>query len=204
MKPLAILAQNAGANTLGIIVEHAPSPRNVSLENASQIAREISLPMVMVTVNKSLDWLLHAAQVLEPHALQLHGDETPELVRDLTTHGLKVWTAINSLDANAPTRAAQMLDAGAQVLVIDARAQNQSGIVYGGTGQRSDWNFARQMTQNGARVLLAGGLDADNVAQAIRGVQPWGVDVISGVEAHKGVKDAAKVRAFVSVARENR
>ena len=192
----AILSQNAGADFLGTIVEHAPSPRNVSLAQAQRIAAAVAIPIVVVTVNRDLNWLIETAQLLSAHALQLHGDETPDLVRQLKAQNLEVWTAISGNDAH--NRAHQMLDAGSDALLIDARVNHQSGVTYGGTGLRSDWNLAHELVLNGARVILAGGLDAENVREAIDFVRPWMVDVISGVERSKGVKDVEKVRAFVA------
>ncbi len=197
----AILAQDAGADFLGLIVEHAPSPRNVSVAQAQQIAAAVSLAIVIVTVNRDSRWLTETAQLLNAHALQLHGDETPELVRELKAQNIRVWTAISGNDAR--DRAQQMRAAGSDALLIDARVSSENGVSYGGTGLRGDWNLARELVNDGARVILAGGLNVENARQAIEFVRPWMVDVLSGVEAGKGVKDAEKVRAFVSAIRES-
>ena len=100
------------------------------------------------------------------------------------------------------TRAEAMLAAGADALLVDARATSATGTVYGGTGNLSDWSLAREMADSGARVILAGGLAPENVAAAIGAVRPWAVDVISGVEARKGIKDHARVAAFITAARD--
>ncbi len=197
----ARLAQDAGADFLGIIVEHAPSPRNLSLKQARDIAAEISTPIVVVAVNRDLDWLVEVQRTLNAHALQLHGDEPPELVRELKAQNIEVWTAISGNDAR--NRARQMIDAGSDALLIDARSHNQNGVIYGGTGLRGDWNLARELVNDGARVILAGGLDAENVRDAIDYVRPWMVDAISGVEKSKGVKDGEKVLAFVKAVKES-
>ena len=199
----ALLAQEAGADYLGIIVEHAPSPRNVSLAQAQAIANAVSIPVVAVTVNKSLDELLQLHKVLCPHAIQLHGDETPELARELIANGVRVWAAISGERGEVLSRAEGMRAAGVETLVIDARLTTASGVIYGGSGHRSDWGAARILVQDGARIALAGGLSPENVREAIATVQPHIVDVISGIEARKGVKDRDKVLSFVRATRNS-
>lgn len=198
----AKVAQDAGANYLGIIVEHAPSPRNVSLDQAQHIASTVSIPVVAVTVNKPLEELLHIHKVLCPHAIQLHGDETPELAQELSQRGVRVWAAISGERPEILSRARQMRAAGAETLVIDARLTTAEGVIYGGSGHRSDWGAARLLVEAGAHVNLAGGLSPENVREAIETVRPHIVDVISGVEARKGVKDRDKVLSFVRAARQ--
>lgn len=197
----AQLAAQVGAEYSGIIVEHAPSPRNVDLATATQIAAAVDIPTVAVTVNKSLEQLLHIHGVLRPAVLQLHGDEPPELIRALKDHGLTIWAAAAG-DADAVRqRAYAATEAGADAVLVDARITSQNGTIYGGTGHTCDWDVAHELVDGGLRVVLAGGLTPENVVDAIEQVRPWMVDVISGVEASKGVKDADKVRHFVAVAR---
>ena len=199
----AELAASSSADFLGVIVEHSPSPRSVSLEKAREVSSNCKLPVVAVTVNKSLDELLHINEILRPFALQLHGDENPELARQLVNCGIVIWAACSGEREIARRRALEMTEAGAQAVLLDARTTNSSETVYGGTGHTSDWELAHELRQSGLRVILAGGLSPDNVQQAIRFVRPWMVDVISGVEARKGVKDAVKVREFVRRAQQS-
>ena len=197
----ALLAARAGADGLGIILNHPASPRHVSLQTARQIAASVEIGVVAVSVNQSLESLLQMADELGPRALQLHGDEPCELVRELAARGLEVWKVIHG-DAEALHQKARLYtDAGAFALLVDARAQTEAGTVYGGTGHTVDWQSVRGLGDAGYRVILAGGLAPDNVARAREIARPWGVDVVSGVEARKGVKDAEKVRAFVANAR---
>ena len=197
----AQLAASAGADYLGIIVEHAPSARSVFLQTAREIAAATHLPAVAVTVNQRLCELLSLADALQPTVLQLHGDESVQLVRDLKRHDLTVWVACSGNAEETKRRALAMTDAGADAVLIDARITTPDGVIYGGTGHKADWNCARELVEYKLRVILAGGLDPDNVAEAIEYVQPWMVDVISGIEARKGVKDAAKVQRFVEAAK---
>ncbi len=195
---LFVAARN-GADFIGVIVDFPPSPRNVTLETARDLraaAHEANIAFVLLSVNLPLDHIRRLRDELQPDVLQLHGDESPELVAQLKSDGLTIWTAIH--DA---TRADSMLNAGADALLVDARATSQTGTIYGGTGKLSDWNLARDLAESGARVILAGGLTPENVAEAIGRVRPWAVDAVSGVEARKGLKDHAKVAAFIAAAR---
>jgi phosphoribosylanthranilate isomerase len=193
----AQLAAAAGAHYLGIIVDFPPSPRHIALPDAQEITRDASLPIVAVTVNQSLEQLLRIQEVMAPHALQLHGDESPELVRQLVQNGVRVWAVASGERQAVLARAREMSDAGAEVILVDARITNAQGTIYGGTGHVADWEAARLLVDEGHRVALAGGLNPQNVHAAIEQVQPWLVDVISGVEACKGVKDADKILSFV-------
>jgi phosphoribosylanthranilate isomerase len=197
----ARLAMVSGADYLGVIVDHPPSPRSVSIEDARMIFSQSTIPVVAVSVNQSLDALLHLAHVLRPAALQLHGDESAETVRVLKENGLQVWAACSGERDVARRRALEMTEAGADAILIDARVVSPQGTIYGGTGTRGDWDLARVLVQSGVRVVLSGGLSPDNVAEAIGAVQPWMVDVASGVEARLGVKDPDKVRRFIEAAR---
>lgn len=192
----ALMAQDAGADYLGVIVEHPPSPRSVSLQDALAIRAAVARPVVAVIVNLELQRLMQIWQLLQPGALQLHGDETPELVRQLKVQGATVWAVVND-----SARAQLMHDAGADALLVDARRVENNGTIFGGTGHLSDWDLARQLVENQARVVLAGGLNPQNVGAAMESVGPWMVDAVSGVEARKGVKDAVKVHAFVAAVR---
>ena len=197
----AQLSARAGADALGVIVRHARSPRHVEDAAARAIADGVAAPVVAVSVNQSLESWLQIADELNPLALQLHGDEAPELVRALTARGLIVWKVLSGDAATARERAHIYTDAGASALLIDARETDASGVVYGGTGHLADWNAARALVDEGFRVILAGGLTPENVARALETVRPWGVDVVTGVEARKGEKDAAKIAAFAGAAR---
>ncbi len=195
------LAARLGADYVGIIVEHAPSPRNIDLEQAAEIRRAVDIRLVAVTVNLPLARLLHIHDELRPAALQLHGDETPELVSQLKSHKITVWAVATGAADHVPQRAHVLNEAGADAILIDARHIASSGTIYGGTGQLSDWETARELVEGGVRVILAGGLDPHNVGPAVRAVRPWMVDVVSGVEAGKGIKDAGKVQEFIEAAR---
>jgi phosphoribosylanthranilate isomerase len=187
------LAAEAGADFAGMIVNFPPSPRHVPLEKARHM--KSPLPLVVVTVNLSLDELLKIHAQLNPYAMQLHGDESAELIRELTRKNVRVWKAVSGEDAWEMAQSA--IAAGAEAVLVDSRAQSHNQTIYGGTGLRSDWKLAKELVAQGCKVILAGGLNPENVLQASREVQPWLLDVASGVEQRPGVKDAEKVKAFV-------
>ncbi len=193
----ARIALDAGADFVGAIVHHPPSPRNVSIEIARSIQQEAPDKFVLLSVNQDEATLVELANALSPVALQLHGDESPELVASLTKRGFRVWKAIHGDASSLRESARQFTDAGADAVLVDARETGSDGTVYGGTGKCADWNGARALVEEGFRVVLAGGLTPENVARAVAFVKPWAVDCVSGVEASKGVKDAEKVRDFV-------
>ena len=197
----ARLSLDAGADFLGVIVAHPPSPRNVTVEIACAIRDVTPEKLVLLTVNQSEEALRELVQALQPVALQLHGDETPALVRSLSQGGPRVWKAIHGDAAQLLELAHQYTEAGAEAILVDARETQTDGVVYGGTGKVADWEGARALVDAGFRVVLAGGLTPDNVARAAHRVQPFALDCVSGVEATKGIKDPDRVRNFVQSAR---
>jgi phosphoribosylanthranilate isomerase len=191
------LAAEAGADFAGMIINFPPSPRHVPLEKAKQM--KSPLPLIAVTVNLSLQELLEIHRELNPYAMQLHGDESAEIIRGLTQQKIRVWKAVSGEDAWEMAQTA--IAAGAEAVLVDSRAQSHNQTIYGGTGVRSDWELAKELIAQNYNVILAGGLDPDNALQASREVQPWMLDVVSGVEQRPGVKDAKKVKAFVQAVR---
>jgi phosphoribosylanthranilate isomerase len=200
----ATVAVNAGADLLGFIL-YPKSPRYVTPEIVATIvaalraqARTVPLPLLVgVFVNATPDTV---SQVLESTGLdlaQLHGDEPPAHLTALDGRGFKALRPANRDEALAA--AEQYWELGPSHgprLLLDAFAP----MAYGGTGQVADWSLAAGLAQRYPGLLLAGGLTPDNVGAAITAVQPWGVDVSSGVEAAPGRKDHWKVRAFVEAA----
>ena len=197
----ARLALAAGADFVGVIVAHAPSPRNVTVETARLIQQIAPQKTVLLCVNQNELELVRLSEAVEPAALQLHGDESPHLVAALSGRSFRVWKAVHGNATVLLEQAQRFRDAGAEAILVDARESNADGTVYGGTGKMADWNAARALVEAGFRVVLAGGLSPHNVARAREIVRPFAVDCVSGVEASKGVKDAEKVRDFLREAR---
>lgn len=177
----------AGADAIGLVF--APTPRLVSAEQARTLAAEVP-PFVAVVglfVDPDPEYVREVLKRVPLTLLQFHGDETPEHCR---AYGRPYIKGIRMRDdVNLAAEERRYDDASG--LLLDAYVPDELG----GAGQAFDWK--RVPAQRSKPVILAGGLTADIVADAIRRVHPAAVDVSSGVETAKGIKDAAKIRAFV-------
>lgn len=217
----ALLAVEAGADYLGFIF-YVRSPRYVGPQEAGAIVaalrrEEITTPAVGVFVDAPLTEIAEVMRVARIDLAQLHGAESPSLLVALGGRAFKALRprALDEALADAArylgVASADGIDAGDAAggggppsvalipqLLVDAYHPG----AYGGAGQPGDWGIAAALARCCARLLLAGGLTPDNVAEAIAQVRPWGVDVSSGVEARPGRKDPARVRAFVAATRE--
>lgn len=184
----AEVAVDAGADAIGMIF--APSRRQVDVDEAREIASVV--PDHVLTVGVFRDHLvrevLEVVEAVGLRAAQLHGSETPQTSR--AVHAA-VPVLIRALAAGDP-QLGDIEAHGADVVLLDAPVP--------GGGVPFDWTLVGDLTRR-HRVLLAGGLRPDNVAEAVRTVRPWGVDVASGVEASFGRKDHDAVRAFVANAK---
>ena len=185
----ARIAVDLGADAIGLVF-YAPSPRNVGLDQARAIIAAIP-PFVTVVglfVDPAQDEVESVLRRCSLGLLQFHGDEEPDFCCRFRLPYIKAARVRANADLVqylAPYHAAQgwLLDAYHERL-------------YGGTGEPFEWDL---IPRNLARpVILSGGLTPDNVGAAVRQVRPWAVDVSSGVEASKGVKDAAKIAAFIA------
>lgn len=185
-------AVQAGADALGFVFCPS-SPRCVSVETAATVSRELP-PFVVrvgVFVNASEELIWSAIRECRLNLLQFHGEESPE---QCLKFGLMTMKAFRMRDA---TSLEKLESYGTDAWLLDAYAPDQVG----GTGATFNWDLAREAQRFGRPIFLAGGLTPQNVAQAIRQVAPFGVDVSSGVEAAPGRKDHAKVRAFITAAK---
>jgi len=189
----ALVAAQAGATAIGLIFFRR-SPRAVDVRQAAVIAAVTPRPVlrVGVFVNEEPAAIRSIAEAVQLDVIQLHGDETAEYCRELD--GLRLWKALPVTEKFKP---ASVADYPVEAVLLDTPA----GERYGGAGRTFPWDKAAEARAFG-RVIVAGGLDGSNVADAIREVRPWGVDSSSKLEARPGVKDAAKVRAYVEAARK--
>jgi phosphoribosylanthranilate isomerase len=187
----ALLAARLGADALGFNFWPG-SRRYVHPEAARAIVRALPplVTAVGVFVNPTRDEVLRAVEASGITVAQLHGDEPPELAASLPLPVIKA-IRVSGRDALAALAAYDV-----QGVLLDAPAPG-----YGGSGTTFDWALAAEVAAS-RPILLAGGLSPDNVAEAIRAVRPWGVDVASGVEASPGVKDPEKLRRFIDAAKE--
>jgi phosphoribosylanthranilate isomerase len=190
----AELAASLGAWAIGFIL-WPQSKRAADPAVAAGIARALRrrTQLVGVFVNPTLDEVVHASEGIGLTHVQLHGDEGPAFCTAVAERtGARVIKALR-IASGADMRDAERYHTDFQLL--DAAA----GAAYGGTGRTWDWDLiARRRSRT--PVIVSGGLTSDNVADAIAKVRPWAVDVASGVESAPGVKDPAKVEAFIAAA----
>jgi len=181
-------AVSAGADAIGFVF-YPPSPRFVSFERAAELARLIPpfVTTVGLFVNAGRDYVENALEAVPLQVLQFHGDETEA---DCFGYGLPYIKAGRMRPGLDLLKYAASFPS-AQGLLLDAFVEG-----YGGGGETFDWSLIPSGLP--LPLILSGGLHAGNVAEAVRCVQPWAVDVSSGVEAAKGIKDADRITEFVA------
>lgn len=186
-------AVEAGADAIGFIF--APSPRRVTPEQAREVI--LGLPPFVTTVGVFVDCHIRAlwetVEASGVSVIQLHGAEPPEFLDELVPwRVIKAFRVREARDLKALPRYAK-----ASALLLDAYVEG----IAGGTGRTFDWSLAVRAKGVGKPIILAGGLTPDNVAEAVAAVQPYGVDVSSGVEAAPGRKDHDGIRRFIQAVR---
>jgi phosphoribosylanthranilate isomerase len=184
----AIFASRMGIDAIGLVF-YPPSPRNVQLTQASEIVQALPAftSVVALFVDEHESRIREVLKAVPIDVIQFHGDEKPEACRIYNKPYIKAVRMQQDIDiANC---AVAYHDAAG--LLLDAYHPN----VKGGTGNKFDWSVIPQ--QCTFPLILAGGLDADNAKQAVQSVKPYALDVSTGVEVQKGIKDAAKMAAFV-------
>ncbi|WP_460595184.1 phosphoribosylanthranilate isomerase [Geomonas sp. Red276] len=183
----ALMAAQAGADALGFIF-FEKSPRFLDTEKAASIISSLPpfIQVVGLFVNAPLEFVNETADRCRLDIVQLHGDESPEYCRQVRRRVMKAFR-VRGMESLAT-----MPDYRVAGFVLDAYSPN----AYGGTGDRFDWECAVAAKSHGP-IVLAGGLEPENVASAVAQVAPYGVDVSSGVELSPGVKDPEKVRSFI-------
>ena len=180
-----------GADTVGCVF-HAESARHVTAEIAQdiQIAVGHAGTLVGLFVDPTVDQVQAVLDRIDLDVLQFHGQESPAFCEQFQRPYLKAVAMSADVDLWAVNKAYE----SARGLLLDSAHEGQ----FGGTGQRFDWDWIDAGLEN--RLMLAGGLSADNVGEAIRQVRPAAVDVSSGVERDKGIKDSDRMRAFIEAA----
>jgi len=207
----ATIAAEAGADAVGFVF--APSPRRVTAEQAAVIVPRLpaNIEKIGVFVDASVDEIAATVEAVGLTGVQLHSMVTAEETAKLRARfgpGLRILRVVH-FEAEAPERAAAAaqdarVDMSVDAILIDSRTATAAG----GTGKTYDWGLASKFIFQSAkareRLVAAGGLTPENVAEAIAVLRPWGVEVVSGVEVAPGRKDAAKVRAFIANARASK
>ena len=189
----ALVAARCGAHAIGLVF-YRPSPRYVTPERAAEIVRALPpfVTPVGLFVDASEEEVLEIASRARVQMIQFHGSETPEFCARFELPYLKAVRVRPEVDLLQYARDFE----GAKALLLDAY---QEGL-HGGTGAVFDWDLIPPALP--LPVVLSGGLHPENVAEAVRRVRPCAVDVSSGVEASKGIKDAARIEAFVNGVRD--
>jgi phosphoribosylanthranilate isomerase len=196
----AVTAIDAGADMLGFI-QYRKSPRYVTPECAAGIIQAIGMRgrvgCVGVFVDAAEDEIRRTVEQAQFDLVQLHGVESPELVRALAPRVYKALRPRDQAEASADVERFRVsIGASEPAFIVDAYDPKQ----FGGTGVRADWDIATSIARQ-YPILLAGGLTPENVGDAVDAVEPWGVDVSSGVERAPGNKDPAKVNRFIQAAK---
>jgi phosphoribosylanthranilate isomerase len=181
-------AAEAGADAVGLVF-YPPSPRYLSTERAVEI-RDALPPFVQsvaLFVNPDAAQVAQVIGRVKPGLLQFHGEEPPDFCAQFGMPFVKACRVRPGVDALEYLRPYS----GAAAWLFDSYVPE-----YGGVGEAFDWSLLPRTKER--PVILSGGLSRENVAEAIRRVRPWGVDVSSGVESAKGIKDAARIAAFIA------
>jgi phosphoribosylanthranilate isomerase len=186
-------ARDAGADYLGFNF-YKQSVRFIEKEACAEITSVLKkehadIKLVGVFVNSSVDEVKAIVDICSLDLAQLHGDETPEMLNAINGKAFKAFRGV-------PEEVNEYRRDEAPAILVDAAVKGS----YGGTGVIADWSAVAQLAKE-YQLLLAGGLTPENVADAVRQVNPWGVDVASGVESAPGEKDRGKMSAFVRAVR---
>ena len=193
----ALLAIDAGADALGFNLV-GRSKRYIDIETGAAWIENLPKEVCRVAIMTDPSWedACRISQLQFIDALQLHGNESPEFCRRLAAAGIVFSKALPVANSKS---LADLPDYSSDTLILDTASEDE----FGGTGKAFPWRFARQFGQQNPKlkIILAGGLNPENVAAAIKEVRPFGVDVTSGVEVSPGRKDARRVKAFVQAAR---
>jgi phosphoribosylanthranilate isomerase len=194
------VALDAGADMVGFVF-FPPSPRNLAFKTAAALESRVRgrAKKVALSVDADDTLLSYVVDALGPDILQLHGNETPLRVSAIKARfKLPVMKAI-AVETKSDLAAVARYAAVADYLLFDARAPREATRP-GGLGKPFDWRLLEQLNP-GVPFMVSGGLDPDNVGEALRITRAPGVDVSSGVESAPGVKDVEKIRAFIRAAR---
>jgi len=192
-------AAAAGANELGFHVGLTGARAPLEAEQVAKLIAQLpaGVSSVMVTSITEPHELIARAQETGAGVLQLYGDATPEAIREVkkALPSIKVWKVLNVSDESSIAKAKEYEEA-ADAIALDTL--NKETGVRGGTGKTHDWNISKKIVESiFIPVILAGGLNPENVAEAIRTVRPYGVDVNSSVSNPDGSKNIEKVRLFI-------
>ncbi len=212
------LVAREGADFFGVVVGIPYSPRSLDVGAAAPLFQDPPTPGAVLFLDRSEDDIVRAASILKPFAVQLQGLEPPELVASLKQKfPSAIWKALHLPAQESEGKsdsepelldkllkiAQEHIDAGVDLFIVDTVSIEPGLVRRGGTGKVSNWALAAKLVADLSRsVLLAGGIRPRNVAEAIRQVRPFGVDLASGVESSPGKKDPKLVRQLMQAVRQ--
>lgn len=197
------MSAHSGANYSGVVVEVPFSERSVSVTHAVEIVRKTAIPTVILVFNRPTEWVESTVEQIQPFAIQLLGHEPPaEVTRLKRALSCEIWKSLflpasSDQTTNVKTSRAEIqayINAGADAVLFDTIDLSSGKARFGGTGKTSDWSIAAKLIQAcKIPAFLSGGIRPENVKAAIENVRPYGIDLCSGVESVKGVRDWRKV-----------
>lgn len=189
----ALCAAECGADAIGFIF-HPVSPRYITAERAKAIIAELpeGIVTVGIFVNRPAEEVERTMEACGLDLIQIHGDESPAYCRRFPT-----GRVIKAIAPRTPEELRRLADYEVRAFLVDARDAGR----YGGTGKRADWELAAKLGESHP-LILAGGLDAGNIAEALAAVAPPAVDINSGCERAPGIKDHDRLRRIVKLVRQ--
>jgi len=196
------VAIDAGADAIGFLVGVPTSPRNLTLERAKTLLDlvPVFVDSVVVTAPETVEDIVKVCESLKPSVIQIHGKKN--FVASQVRKKIKNTCLVKTVYVKSDILEEENLNELKQfdAVLLDSFTKNQ----YGGTGKTHDWTISKQIIEAVAPVpvILAGGLKPENVKEGILAVEPYAVDVASGVEASPGIKDHNRVRVFIEKAKE--
>ena len=205
----AILAAREGADYFGVVIEADFSLRSLTIEGALELFASPPIPAVALVFHMQEERLHYLIGHLKPFAIQFLSQEEPELIKRLKSAypDVQLWQSVHLPCAgmevdlqNVRNVVRDYIEAGVDVLLYDTVATLQGKQKFGGTGLVSDWNVVKQLMEEiecRVPILLAGGINPQNAAEALMAICPDGLDLCSGVEAVPGRKDPEKVKALM-------
>ena len=209
----AQMAVDAGADYLGVLVDVPGSERSLLLNEALAIAESCQIPVAILLSGKSVEDIISIAETIRPFAVHLLSQMSRREIQELKERlDCQVWLAVYLPDKSQAEadvdfmkeRMKKYEQAGADLLIIDTMSLTADGTPgrHGGTGKVGDWDAARELVKSvRVPVFLAGGINPDNVREAILKVDPYGVDLASGVEKSKCKRDPEKVKRLMQAIR---
>ena len=197
----AQIVGQSGADYCGILVDVGFSERSLSLPRARQVAAASSAAAVILMCDPPRELVLNVVREITPHAVQLLGRESPDFIQALRPLvRCEIWKTLHLPAIAGQASPEEYVNAGADAFLLDSSDASEGFLRLGGTGCLVDWGRAADVVRSVKRpVFLAGGINPENVAQALHQVRPYGIDLCSGVERTRGRKDPEKLHRLLEV-----